>query len=160
MAVMVQREVANAICAKPGDMTPLSVGVQLFGAPRLVAVVPPGAFFPPPKVDSAIVRIDVTPAPGYRVDIPSEATFFRVVRACFVGKRKQLRNSLRGNLVLPDETVKAMLEQAGIAADRRPQTLSLEEWAALARAYAPHWRPTADAGVTAFDDDEQDGEHD
>ncbi|MCX6020695.1 MAG: 16S rRNA (adenine(1518)-N(6)/adenine(1519)-N(6))-dimethyltransferase RsmA [Chloroflexi bacterium] len=153
MVVMVQREVARSICAAPGDMTPLGVSVQLFGRPRIVAMVPPSAFYPPPKVESAIVRIDVTPAPGYTVVIPDEPTFFRVARAAFVGRRKQLRNSLHGNLVLPDETVRALLAEAGVTPDRRPQTLTLSEWGALARAYAPLWVRPSEAETDAADED-------
>lgn len=132
VVVLVQREVADRICAAPGAMSLLSVSVQYYGAPRRVAIVPAGAFHPRPKVDSAVVAIDVHPAPPY--DVPSERAFFAVARAGFGQRRKQLRNSLAAGLGVAPAQAAAWLERAGIAPDRRAETLALDEWAALARA--------------------------
>ena len=134
MVVTVQREVAQEMVAKPGQMGLLSVAVQLYGAPRIVATVPPRAFRPPPKVTSAVVRIDVRPEPAVAFDSPDG--FFRVVKAGFSARRKQLHNSIGRSLGLEPETAKALLADAGIDPTRRAQTLSLDEWAALYEKYS------------------------
>ncbi|MBI4497669.1 MAG: ribosomal RNA small subunit methyltransferase A [Chloroflexi bacterium] len=148
MVVMVQREVARSMVAGPGEMGILAVSVQLYGRPRIVATVPPGSFYPPPKVESAVVRIDVAPEPV--VAIPDEETFFQVVRAGFSARRKQLHNTLAHGLGLPDSHARSLLAAVGIDPARRPQTLTLEEWAALARGYAA-LRPAQDAGQEPSD---------
>jgi 16S rRNA (adenine1518-N6/adenine1519-N6)-dimethyltransferase len=134
VVVMVQKEVADRIVAPPGQLSTLAVAVAYFARATVVARVPASAFYPAPKVNSAILRLDVHSAPP--VNPPSEAAFFRVVRAGFSQRRKQLRNSLASGLALdPREVVRAMAE-AGVSPDRRAQTLSLEEWAALSRSLA------------------------
>lgn len=129
MVVMVQKEVAEAIVAKPGDMSILSVSVQFYGRPQIVGYVPARAFYPAPEVDSAILRIDLYPAPPVNVtDIDS---FFKLVRAGFSAARKQILNSLAQGLKLPKPEVLEMLDKAGIEPRRRAETLSIEEWARL-----------------------------
>jgi 16S rRNA (adenine1518-N6/adenine1519-N6)-dimethyltransferase len=135
MVVTVQREVADRIVARPGQMSLLAVSVQFYGQPRIVARVAAGAFYPTPKVDSAVVRIDV--GEGTRAWLEEgtdEAEFFRVVRAGFSQKRKMLRNSLSAGLGLSTASVGALLDEAGVDARRRAETLSLEEWVAVAAA--------------------------
>lgn len=127
--VMVQKEVAQRICAQPGDLSLLAVSVQVYAEPRLLHVVPAGAFYPQPKVDSAVVRLDVRPTPALAG--MSAERFFRVVRAGFGQKRKQLGNSLAAGLSLPKATAAAALRAAGIDPMRRAETLSLDEWGAL-----------------------------
>ena len=134
VVVTVQREVAERMTAKPGAMSLLSVSVQLFGLPQIVARIAPGSFFPPPRVESAIVRIDVYDQPRVKVEPVEE--FFAVVRAGFSQKRKQLHNSLAHGLGLSAEAVVAALEAAGIDPKRRAETLAVEEWAELCRALA------------------------
>ena len=124
--VMVQREVAERICAGPGDLSLLAVSVQFYAAPRIVHHVPAGAFYPPPKVDSAVLRLDVRPQPAV-VDV-SPAAFFAAARAGFGQKRKQLANSLAAGLALPKTAVVAALVQAGVDPTRRAETLTLAEW--------------------------------
>jgi 16S rRNA (adenine1518-N6/adenine1519-N6)-dimethyltransferase len=128
--VLVQWEVAQRICAQPGDLSLLAVSVQYYAAPQLVERVPAGAFRPVPQVDSAILRLDVHPQP--RVAIPPE-TFFPVVRAGFGQKRKQLLNSLTAGLGRPKSEIIGALECAAIDPTRRAETLDLPEWAALCR---------------------------
>ena len=135
MVVTVQREVAERIVARPGQMSLLAVSVQFYGQPSIVARIPAGAFYPAPKVDSAIVRIDV----GEGIAALSEqgideARFFRVVRAGFSQKRKTLRNSLSAGLGLSKASVGALLDEAGVDARRRAETLSLEEWSGVTAA--------------------------
>jgi 16S rRNA (adenine1518-N6/adenine1519-N6)-dimethyltransferase len=135
LVVMLQREVAESIAAGPGRMSLLGVAVQFYGRPRLLFGVPPRAFFPPPKVHSAVLRIDVSE--GQRADVPSPSAFFEVVRAGFSAPRKQLRNSLAQGLGLPPIEAEALLAAAGIDPHRRPAELSIEQWAALCRARLP-----------------------
>jgi 16S rRNA (adenine1518-N6/adenine1519-N6)-dimethyltransferase len=132
LVVMVQLEVAQAICAGPGDMSLIGVATQVYGEPRLVMKVAPGAFTPPPKVRSAVVCIDV--APRARVDAPLDG-FFRVVRAGFSSPRKQLRNSLAFGLHVEHAEIDAVTRAADVDATLRPAMLSLDDWAAITRAW-------------------------
>ena len=127
IVVTVQREVAQRMIASPGQMGLLSVSVQFYGRPRIVARIPAGAFYPVPKVNSAVVRIDLDESPT--VAVADVDRFFEVVRAGFGQKRKQLRNALAQGLSLPASTVVEALRRADVDEKRRAQTLSLEEWA-------------------------------
>jgi len=133
LTLLVQKEVAARLTARPGDLSLLAISVQVFGEPEVVTRVPAGSFYPRPKVDSAVVRIRVYPEP--RVPREELERFFAVVQAGFGQKRKQLHNSLSHNLRLPQETVLELLARAGIDPQRRPQTLTIDEWISLARAY-------------------------
>ena len=133
MVVMVQKEVGQSIAAAPGDMSILGISVQLYGKPTIVDYVPAKSFYPQPKVDSAIVRIEVYPRPA--VEVGDITGFFEIVKAGFSAPRKQIRNSLALGLQLDSAKVVELLEQAGIAPQRRPETLSLKEWAKLHRAF-------------------------
>lgn len=130
MVVMVQQEVAERIVASPGDLSLLAVSVQYYGVPRIVGRLPPNAFYPPPKVASAILAVDVLPRPA--VDVPPEQ-FFKVVSAGFDQPRKQLHNALPQKLWMQPGAAGEALEAAGIDSMRRAQTLTLEEWAGLTR---------------------------
>lgn len=132
LVVMVQREVAESMASPPGAMTLLGVATQAYGETQLVMRVAPGAFHPPPKVESAVVRIDVAPIP--RVDAPVD-DFFRIVRAGFGNPRKQLRNSLSFGLHVKQEVVDEVMRDAGVDATLRPQMLSLDDWASITRAW-------------------------
>ena len=129
IVVMVQQEVAQRITADPGDLSLLAVSIQFYGQPHIVAPVPAEAFYPAPKVDSAILCIEVhdqTPlSPGER------DSFFRVVQAGFSARRKQLHNALTSGLHRKNEDVRAWLAAAHIDASRRAETLSIEEWIRL-----------------------------
>lgn len=133
LVVMVQREVAQAMVAGPGDMSLLSVSVQFYGQARIVARVSPRSFYPPPKVHSAVVRID--PSPSTPLPTPDIPEFFRLVRAAFSARRKQLRNSLVQGLSISPEEAMVYLEKAGIDPKRRAETVSLGEWSSLWKAY-------------------------
>ena len=136
LVVTLQREVAQRIVAGPGDMSLLAVSVQFYGRPQIVARIPAGAFYPAPKVDSAVLRIAVDPSPGLAL-APGvgQREFFRLVRAGFSQKRKMLRNALSAGLGLPPAKVEAALGRADIDPQRRAETLSLEEWAGLAAVF-------------------------
>ncbi len=130
---MVQKEVADSMTATPGSMTMLSVATQYYAGARLVCSVPPAAFRPPPKVRSAVVRLDVHEQPA--ADTSDRDLFFDVVRAGFSAPRKQLHNSLSHGLGIEPGSAAALLERAGIDGRRRPATLSLPEWAAVCAAW-------------------------
>jgi 16S rRNA (adenine1518-N6/adenine1519-N6)-dimethyltransferase len=132
IVLMVQKEVAQRIVAAPGQMSLLAVSVQFYGLPRLIARVPARAFYPAPKVDSAIVRID--PYQQLPVKYSEIGAFFTVVRAGFAQRRKQLRNALTHGLSLPREEISQAMRRAGIEERRRAQRLSLDDWVALYRA--------------------------
>ncbi len=133
LVLLVQREVAERIAATPGDMSLLAVHVQFYGRPRVVAHVPAGAFYPRPKVTSAVLEI----VPHSMPPVPAEerALFFRIVEAGFHQRRKQLRNALAASLGLPKAQAEALLLAAGVEPRRRAETLSLQEWARLHAAY-------------------------
>ena len=130
LSVLVQREVAQNITAKPGDMSILSVATQLFAEPKIIDIVKPGSFYPPPRVESAILRLDVRPQPKV-VSYQETEAFFAVVRAGFSARRKQLANCLTRALGLPRDSVMNALQTANVAPERRAETLSLEEWGAV-----------------------------
>ncbi|MEO5952219.1 MAG: 16S rRNA (adenine(1518)-N(6)/adenine(1519)-N(6))-dimethyltransferase RsmA [Chloroflexia bacterium] len=134
LTVMVQREVADRMTAQPPDMSILAVAVQFYGNPRTVFRVPPGAFRPPPKIDSAVVHIEVYSAEDRPVRPSSERAFFKVVQAGFSQKRKQLVNTIAQGLDLPKDSARDMLEKAKVEPTRRAETLTLQEWAALEQA--------------------------
>ena len=131
--VTVQKEVAQAIAAPPGQMSLLSVSVQLYGKPTIVDYIKPQSFYPPPKVDSAIVRVDLYERPT--IAMADEAKFFTIVRGGFSAPRKQLRNSLALGLEISTGEASSLLEEAGIEQKRRAETLNLEEWARVYRVF-------------------------
>ena len=131
MVVTVQREVAQRLMARPGEMSLLAVSVQFYGQPRIVARAPPGAFYPSPRVNSTVVRIDLHDQLPTAVD--DVGAFFDVVRAGFAQRRKQLRNSLSQGLGLPVKEVVEALHRCGLNEKQRAQELSVEQWARLYR---------------------------
>lgn len=133
LVMTVQLEVAERVCATPDDMSLLAVSVQFFGKPHIAGKLNPAVFWPRPDVESAVLRIDTYETPP--VDVPDVKTFFRVVRAGFSQKRKQLRNALGSGLQLKGAPLDALGEASGVNLTRRAETLTLAEWAALTRAY-------------------------
>jgi 16S rRNA (adenine1518-N6/adenine1519-N6)-dimethyltransferase len=133
LVVLLQREVAKSLAATPGDMGLLAVATQLYAVPELLGVVRPGSFFPPPKVDSSIVRLTVRERPSV-VSGDEAGTYLDVVRAGFSAPRKQLANSLGHGMGLPRTETLEVLKEADISPKRRAETLSLEEWARVYRA--------------------------
>jgi len=132
IVLTVQLEVAQRITAAPGKMSLLAVSVQFYGRPFIVTHIKAGSFYPAPKVDSAVVRIEPYNRPA--VDVADREGFFAVVKAGFSQKRKQLHNALAGGLARPQADVLAALEGAGVNGHRRAETLTLDEWASVARA--------------------------
>ncbi len=135
MVVMVQKEVGEAIAAAPGKMRLLSVKAQYYSKPAIVSYVRAASFYPPPKVDSVVLRLDVYHQSP--IEVSDVAGFFDIVMHGFRSPRKQLRNSLAHSLEMPPSQVASLLDKAGIEAKRRAETLSLEEWRELWRIFAP-----------------------
>jgi len=129
IVLTVQKEIAERICAKPGDMSLLALSVQVYGKPRIAARIPASAFFPEPKVDSAVLCVDIYPSPLIKAELLK--SFFKLLKAGFSQKRKTLRNSLSSGLHITAAASEEMLTKANINPMRRAETLSIEEWQTL-----------------------------
>lgn len=137
MVLLIQKEVAERIIARDqlsgnlgGKQSILSIAVSVYGTPKIVAKVPSGAFFPPPKVDSAIISIENISRDFFK-DI-DEKQFFTIMKTCFGKKRKQLVKSL-GELLEDRTKATQVLQKAEIPETARPETLSKEEWREISR---------------------------
>lgn len=128
MTVMVQKEVAQRLTSSPPDMSVLSVATQFLSIPKIAFAVSPGVFIPPPKVDSAVVRLE-----RRHMELPRDLwpRFFRIVHAGFHQRRKNLANSLSHALAAPKPDVERWLRDTGIDPIRRAETLRIDEWVAL-----------------------------
>lgn len=142
MILMVQKEVAERICAKAGKLSILALSVQYYASAELLFTVPKTAFFPVPEVDSAVIKITRHEKPAYAeasafIEISADESageakkFFKLVKAGFSAKRKTLVNNLSTSLKLEKSIVEEKLKQIGISANQRAQELSLEDWKKL-----------------------------
>jgi 16S rRNA (adenine1518-N6/adenine1519-N6)-dimethyltransferase len=136
LVLMVQREVAERIAAKPGGLSYLSVFVQYHATVRIVRRVPPAAFEPAPAVDSALIVIEPF-AEDDRLDPAAEDALWRLVQAAFRERRKMIHNVLTRQLPLPADRIAMALAAASIDPDRRPQTLAVGEWLRLLETIGP-----------------------
>ncbi len=127
IVIMVQKEVAEKICATPGDYSILSLSVQVFGRPEIISIVGKENFRPSPKIDSAILKIEVYPTPL----IQNFDSFFKIISAAFAQKRKTLLNSLQNGLKITKEHTITLLKNANISENERPQKLTIEQWKKL-----------------------------
>lgn len=133
LVLTMQREVAERVCAAPGDMSLLALSVQLYGQAQVVARIPAGAFYPAPKVDSSVLRVDLFSEPV--IPAAQVETFFRLAHMGFGQKRKTLRNTLAAGLRWPGDRAAELLQSAAIDPQRRAETLSLPEWAVLTQVF-------------------------
>lgn len=133
IVLTVQREVAERICAQPGQLSLLALSVQVYGQPQITAQISANSFYPLPEVDSSVVKISLYSEPL----IPPEhlKAFFRLVKAGFSQKRKTLRNALAGGMHWQPQQAEEILQNAGIDPQRRAETLSLSEWGILVEVY-------------------------
>lgn len=131
MVLTVQREVAERIVARGGRMSLLALSVHFYGQPRLLFRLKPGAFYPLPEVESAVICVDRHPRPP--VEVTDVEAFFRVARAGFSQPRKQLRNSLAAGLGLDPQSVAEALREAEVDPRLRAERLVLEDWARVTR---------------------------
>jgi len=136
--ITVQREVANRLLAKPGtkDYGAISCFVQYHMKPFYIYTIKRTSFYPRPKVDSSLIRLDILPSPS--VDVKDEGLFFKVARGAFNQRRKSLLNSLsrKGGLDMPKEKLSAILKGVGIDPAVRPESLSLSDFAKIANVLA------------------------
>jgi 16S rRNA (adenine1518-N6/adenine1519-N6)-dimethyltransferase len=144
MVLTVQKEVAERICSRPPHMSLLSLSVQVYGLPSIVGRIPANAFFPAPKVDSAVVRLEIYGEPA----IPAGLLpiFFRLTKACFAQKRKMLRNAFAAGARISPADAGDVLLEAGIDPQRRAETLSLQEWGSLSQLWSTWHRATIPVG--------------
>lgn len=135
IVVMVQKEVAERICAKPGkkDYGAISVLCQYYTNPHLVTIVPAGSFYPPPKVDSAVLCMEVAETPN--VETKDTALFFKVVKSAFAQRRKTLLNCLASGFGADKQTISEILESVSISPSVRGEKLGLSEFAKIADAF-------------------------
>lgn len=133
VSLLIQKEVAERVAAKPGDMSLLSVTAQLYWQVELQRLVPAELFTPPPKVDSQIIALTYRHVPLF-ADVDTKL-LFRIVKAGFGERRKTLRNSLSGGLQLDKSAVEDLLRDAGIDPGLRAQSLTLEQWHDLYKSY-------------------------
>ncbi len=143
IVLTVQKEVAERICASPPDMSMLALSVQVYGRPEIIAPIPADAFFPSPKVDSAVVRIEIYRDPVIPLSLLS--LFFRLLKAGFGQKRKTLRNALSAGMKIPALKASKLLEEAGIDPQRRAETLSLQEWKNFCEVWQPQLHLTIES---------------
>ncbi|HLA06503.1 MAG TPA: 16S rRNA (adenine(1518)-N(6)/adenine(1519)-N(6))-dimethyltransferase RsmA [Anaerolineales bacterium] len=132
IVLTIQKEVAQRICAKPGDMSLLALSVQVYGRPQISAHIAAEAFFPLPNVDSAVLCVDIYPTPQIKPELLE--LFFKLIKAGFSQKRKTLRNALSSGLHISPTDSAELLTRANIDPQRRAETLSLEEWETLCTA--------------------------
>jgi len=134
VVLTIQKEVAERICAGPGDMSLLALSVQVYGHPQVAAHISAGAFFPAPKVDSSVLVVDIYSEPlvaAHLLDI-----FFLLIKAGFSQKRKKLRNSISAGMRQSTAEIEKLLRAADIDPQRRAETLSLAEWGRLSDQYS------------------------
>lgn len=132
VVLTVQQEVAERVVAEAGEMSLLSLSVQIYGQPRITAQIPAGAFFPRPKVDSSVLTIERFATP--RIDPDRIDRLFQLAKAGFGQKRKKLRNSLAGGCGVSTEVAETWLQYAGIDPAERAQRLTVEQWGDLTSA--------------------------
>jgi 16S rRNA (adenine1518-N6/adenine1519-N6)-dimethyltransferase len=129
LVLTIQKEVAERICAKAGNLSLLALSVQVYGRPVITDIIPAGAFYPVPKVDSAVVRVDIYPEP--LIPYNEIDTFFALIKAGFSQKRKTLTNAISAGMQWEKGKTEGLLVKSGIDPMRRAQTLNLEEWKSL-----------------------------
>jgi 16S rRNA (adenine1518-N6/adenine1519-N6)-dimethyltransferase len=139
MVIMIQREVANDMAAEPGDMSLLSLAVQIYSTAEHVIDVPPECFSPPPKIYSSVIKL--VPSDELRLKFESADDFFKLARSGFKSPRKQLHNSLSDGLFIPLKEARSLIEKTGFETSRRPATLSLDDWQVLYDVWVDAGRP-------------------
>lgn len=128
MILMLQKEVGERIVATPGELSVLAISVQLFADVQIIKQVNKKCFWPEPKVDSVIIRIE--PKEKYP-EVQDHKFFFRIIKSAFAGKRKQIHNTLSSGLNIPEKEITEILLKSKISPTARPQELSIEQWISL-----------------------------
>ena len=137
MVLMVQKEVAEKILAKPGNRERgvLTLAVEFYGNAEMISVVSKNSFRPQPKVDAAIIKIEPEKSRSRNADKVESRAFFRIVKAGFASKRQQIHNSLAATLRLPKDQVLSLLQKSSIDPSKRAEDLSLEDWLRLVESF-------------------------
>jgi 16S rRNA (adenine1518-N6/adenine1519-N6)-dimethyltransferase len=135
LVVMLQAEVAERLVAAAGDLSSLGVAVQVQAKVKRILRVPASAFYPRPRVDSAVIALEPHEDEARAIPRGEHADFVRFVQAGFKQPRKQLGNSLSEGLEAPKSSALALLHRAGIEPGRRPQELAVAEWVQLFRTW-------------------------
>jgi len=136
MTLLVQKEVAQRICASPGQMSLLAISIQLYASPKIISIVDKSNFWPSPEVNSAVIKIENIKSSkevdNYLKGI-TEQFFWRIVKIGFSSKRKQLQNNLAAGLKISNDQVKKVLKKANFDPQIRAQNLSITDWITLAQ---------------------------
>lgn len=132
LTILVQKEVAERVCAEKGSLSVLALSVLLYGEPEMVGVVGKKSFFPSPKVDSAILKISHL---GKKFSEEECCAIFRVVKVGFSAKRKKLLNNFAAGFHMEKDEVQKILEKSGIDSGLRAQDLALEDWVKISRIF-------------------------
>jgi 16S rRNA (adenine1518-N6/adenine1519-N6)-dimethyltransferase len=135
MVLLLQKEVAQRICAKPGDMSLLALSVQFFAEPEIIEYVPKNDFWPAPKVDSAIIKLKVK-SEKLKIKDSDEKDFFRLAKFGFSAKRKMLKNNLSGGLRIEPAEAEKNLVKAGLDPKARAEDLSVADWVKISQILA------------------------
>jgi 16S rRNA (adenine1518-N6/adenine1519-N6)-dimethyltransferase len=135
IVMLVQKEVAERICAKPGEMSVLALSVQVYGKPEIIEIVKKESFFPAPAVDSAILRISYI---EYQYPRIPEKDLFRTINIGFAAKRKTLANNLQSGFHIEKIQAEAYIEEIGLKPSARAQELTLDSWADLTKVLNDH----------------------
>ena len=136
LVLIVQKEVAERATAQPGNHSLLSLSVQFYSEPEIIAIVDRRSFYPAPAVEAALLKIKVRPQPAIQVD--DSSSFFRLLKISFASRRKQLHNNLAAGLKISNQEARQILTKAGFDPTRRAETFSLNEWEKLHRAVVIH----------------------
>jgi 16S rRNA (adenine1518-N6/adenine1519-N6)-dimethyltransferase len=132
ITLMVQKEVAQRIKTKPPEMSLLAVSVQYYAEAKVISYVSKGSFYPSPDVDSAVIKLtphDMPDSPAF------QKQFFKIAKAGFAGKRKQLINNLSRGMTLEKDEIQKKLTSAGVDPQRRAETLTIEEWRKITKTF-------------------------
>ncbi|HNX11002.1 MAG TPA: 16S rRNA (adenine(1518)-N(6)/adenine(1519)-N(6))-dimethyltransferase RsmA [bacterium] len=135
LVLLLQKEVAERLCATPPQMSVLAVSVQFYGDPKIIDLVPAASFWPAPKVDSAIVKITLRKQEYLSQN--QEKPFFRLVKTGFSAKRKMIKNNLVGGLKIDAEIIERSIKECGLSPTQRAQELSLKDWLNLFAKLSP-----------------------
>ncbi|PIU24328.1 ribosomal RNA small subunit methyltransferase A [Candidatus Berkelbacteria bacterium CG08_land_8_20_14_0_20_39_8] len=130
MVLMVQKEVAERITAEPGDMSLLSISVQFYATAKIIDIVPKESFFPLPKVDSAIIKIESKKQKTGNKSVQAR-DFFRMVKFGFAAKRKTLENNLAAGMCISKIEASDIIKRVGLSEKIRAEELSIEDWERL-----------------------------
>lgn len=131
LTLVIQKEVAQRICAKPPKMNLLAVSVQFYAQPKISSYIKKTSFWPVPKVDSAIIKITLND----QIITDNKEVFFKIIHAGFAQPRKQLLNNLAGGLKMDKKSVESWLLRNNIQPTQRAETLTLENWLGLTKTY-------------------------